>query len=71
MVQSSVATLASEAVDLAHASGDDATVIRVLNDVAFPLAIPQLLEQSLAWTAESLQLAERLGAPDLLFWAAH
>ena len=52
-------------------TGDDATIVRVLNNVSFPLAMPQLLAQSLEWSAEALQRAERLGDPVLLFWAAH
>lgn len=63
--------VAAEAVELADATGNDATVIRVLNDIAFPLATPQLIEQSLQWTARALRLAEQLGVSDLLFWAAH
>ena len=53
-----------------ESTGDDATIVRVLNDISFPLAVPQLLEQSLAWSAEALDRAERLGDPVLLFWAA-
>jgi class 3 adenylate cyclase len=62
--------LADEAIALARAIGDEATVVRVLNDVIWPLAMPQLLAQSLAWSAEAMQRAERLGDPVLLFWAA-
>ncbi|MET0459141.1 MAG: AAA family ATPase [Ilumatobacteraceae bacterium] len=64
-------SLATEAVALARASGGDAHLVRVLNDVAYPLAIPQLLDQSLVCSAEALEIAERHGAPDLRFWAAH
>ena len=32
--------------------------------------MPPLLEQSLAWSAEALRRAERVGDPVLLFWAA-
>jgi tetratricopeptide (TPR) repeat protein len=63
--------LADEAVALAQATGDDATIVRVLNDVTNPVALPQLLEQSLEWSAEALTRAERAGDPVLLFWAAH
>jgi DNA-binding CsgD family transcriptional regulator len=62
--------LADEAIALARASGDDATIVRVLNDVVYPLALPQLLEQSLQRTAEALQRAEGLGDPVLQYWAA-
>lgn len=60
-----------EAVALAGSVGDDVTVVRVLNNIAFPLLVPPLLERSLAWTADALRRAERLGDPVLLFWAAH
>ena len=62
--------LADEAIALAHHIGDDATIVRVLNNVCWPLAMPQLLTQSLEWSAEALQRAERLGDSVLLFWAA-
>ena len=38
--------------------------------VVVPLLVPPLLEQSLAWSADALRRAERLGDPVLLFWAA-
>ena len=63
--------LADEAVAIARSTGDDATIVRVLNHIVWPLSLPQLLEQQLAWSAEALQRAERLGDPVLLFWAAH
>ena len=47
--------LADEAIAIARATGDDATIVRVLNHVSFPLAVPHLLEQSLAWSAEALR----------------
>lgn len=62
--------LADEAIALAEATGDDAVVVTVLNHVGFPLLVPSLLEQSLARSAESLERAERLGDPALLFWSA-
>ena len=62
--------LADEAVSIAEASGDDATVVRALNQLVFPLMVPALLEQSLAWTAEALTRAQRLGDPVLLYFAA-
>ena len=63
-------SLAEEALDIAESSGDDATMVRVLNHVFTPLFVPALLEQSLARTADALVRAERLGDPTLLFWAA-
>ena len=60
--------LADEAVALAEALGDESTIVRVLNAVMHPLGIPHLLEQSLRWSNEALERAERLGDPVLLFW---
>ena len=62
--------LADEALALAESSGDDATMVRVVHDVFFPLLVPPLLEQSLARTADALRRAQRVGDPVLLFWAA-
>jgi class 3 adenylate cyclase/tetratricopeptide (TPR) repeat protein len=62
--------LADEAVAIAESSGDDTIIVRVLNLVFLPLLVPPLLEQSLAWTADALLRAERLGDPVLLLWAA-
>lgn len=63
-------TLAAEAIAIAQASGDDATIVWVLNKVAIALGVPQRLEQSLASSSDALARAERLGNPVLLFWAA-
>ena len=62
--------LADEAVAIAESSGDDAIIVRVLNNASFPLQVPPLLEQSLAWSADALLRAERVGDPVALFWAA-
>jgi class 3 adenylate cyclase/tetratricopeptide (TPR) repeat protein len=62
--------LANEAVAIAQSSGDDATIVRVLNHVFNPLFVPHLLEQLLAWSADALVRASRLADPVLLFWAA-
>jgi class 3 adenylate cyclase len=62
--------LAEEAMTIARSSGDDATIVRVLNHVFLPLHVPPLLEQSLARTAEALVRAERVGDPLVLLWAA-
>ncbi len=62
--------LAEEALAIAEASGDDATIIRVANHLGDPLHIPSRLEQSLARTADALERAERVGDPVLLFFAA-
>src|SRR5262249_10454704 len=61
--------LADEAIAIAEASGDDATIADVLNHVAIPLQIPPLFEQSQAQTAEALMRAERSGDPGLLVMA--
>ena len=52
-------------------SGDDATIVRVVNQVILPSLVPSLLEQTLARTADAMVRAERLGDPVLLFFAAH
>jgi DNA-binding SARP family transcriptional activator len=62
--------LAQEAVALARAFGDDETMVRVLTNVAYPLAVPPLLAQALRRSAEALERAERLGDPVLLWRAA-
>jgi class 3 adenylate cyclase/tetratricopeptide (TPR) repeat protein len=61
--------LADEALAIAHLSGDDAVIVRVLNHVALPLQVPSLLEQLLARTADALARAEQVGDPVLLFGA--
>jgi tetratricopeptide (TPR) repeat protein len=58
--------LANEAIAIAESSGDDATIVRVLNHIFIPLLVPSLLEQSLARTADALIRAERIGDPILL-----
>jgi class 3 adenylate cyclase/tetratricopeptide (TPR) repeat protein len=63
--------LADEALAIAEASGDDATIARVLNQVLFPLLVPSMLEQQLSWTEDALVRAERVGDPVLLFLMAH
>ena len=61
--------LADEAVAIAESSGDDALIVRVLNNLVAPLLVPSLHEQSLTRTADSLVRAERVGDPVLLFFA--
>ena len=63
--------LANEAIAIANATGDDATIVRVLNLVAAPLDVPPLVEQSLARTTDAMERAERLDDPVLRFWAAN
>ena len=62
--------LADEAVAIAESSGDDAIIVRVLNNIGLPLSVPSLLEQSLAWSTEALARVERVGDPVLLCSAA-
>ncbi|MDQ3146148.1 MAG: hypothetical protein M3R01_04325, partial [Actinomycetota bacterium] len=62
--------LADEAIAIAETSGDDATIVRVLDLVFIPLLVPPLLEQSLARSAEALARAERVGDPVLITQAA-
>jgi len=63
--------LADEALSIAESTGDDATIVRVLNQVLLPTLVPSLLEPTLARTADALVRAERLADPVLLFFAAH
>ena len=62
--------LADEAIAVAEHSGDDVTIVRVLNHVSLPLAVPSLLEWSVARTSDALVRAQRLGDPLLLCTAA-
>ncbi len=62
--------LADEAIASAEQNGDDATLVRVVNHVSLPLAVPHLLEWSVTRTADALLRAERVGDPLLLCTAA-
>ena len=62
--------LADEAIHIAESSGDDATIVRVLNLIHVPLHVPVLLKDGLARTQDALIRAERVGDPVLLFFAA-
>jgi len=62
--------LADEAVAIAESLGDDAVIVRVLNHIQIALQVPSLLRQSLIRTTNALRLAERVGDPVQLFWAA-
>jgi len=62
--------LADEALQAVGTLGDDATVAKVLNHLVFPLLVPSLLAQSLAWSQEALTRAERAGDPLLRYFAA-
>jgi len=62
--------LADNAIALAEQSGDDVTIVRVLNHVSLPLAVPSLLQESVDRTSEALVRAQRIGDPLLLCSAA-
>ena len=62
--------LADQAIALAAKSGDDVTIVRVLNHVSLPLSLPSLHEWSVARTSDALVRAQRIGDPLLLCSAA-
>jgi DNA-binding SARP family transcriptional activator len=62
--------MADEALAIARSSDDDIVIVKVLAHIAFPLMVPSLLEQSLAWSVEALTRAERIGDPVLVNHAA-
>lgn len=62
--------LADEAIALAKSSRDTSSVVRVLNHVYVPLQVPHLLQDALDRTTEAMVLAEELGDPAQLHWAA-
>jgi class 3 adenylate cyclase len=62
--------LADEALAIAESAGDDATIVRVINQEMLGSLAPSLLEQTLTRTADAIVRAERLADPVLLFFAA-
>jgi tetratricopeptide (TPR) repeat protein len=62
--------LGREALAIAEASGDDATVVRVVHNLVGPLGMPSTLSEFWARTRDALERAQHLGDPSLLFWAA-
>jgi class 3 adenylate cyclase/tetratricopeptide (TPR) repeat protein len=62
-------SLADEALAIAESSGEDASILRVLNAVLYPLLVPSLLEHALTLSADALIRAERVGDPTLHFHA--
>ncbi|MGH9274977.1 MAG: ATP-binding protein, partial [Acidimicrobiales bacterium] len=60
--------LVDDAVAAARASGDDTLLLRVLNLVAFPLWVPDTLDERVALTDESLELMARVQDPLVRFW---
>ena len=61
--------LADEAIAIAG-SGDDSTMVWVLNHVFVPLCVPPLIEASRGRTTDALVRAEKTGDPVALFFAA-
>ena len=55
--------LADEAVAIVESSGDDALIVRVLNNLFAPLLVPSLHEQSLTRSADSLVRGRTGGRP--------
>ena len=64
-------TLAREALAIADAHGDDAVTVRVLNSLAFPLMVPELSQDSLERTQRAMTLADKVGDPLQILFAAH
>ncbi len=62
--------LADEALAIAASSGDDAIIVRVMYQVQPALRVPALLDESLARIADTLERAERVGDPLLLYFTA-
>ncbi|PKP95234.1 MAG: hypothetical protein CVT75_02850 [Alphaproteobacteria bacterium HGW-Alphaproteobacteria-14] len=62
--------LSEEALAIARDCADEATLVRIQNQMAFSLAVPSLVKQSLEWTADALARAQRLGDPLQLYFAA-
>jgi DNA-binding SARP family transcriptional activator len=63
-------SLAREALAIAKENGDNPTIVRVHNLIGLPLAVPQLLQQSLDRTSDALRRAEQIGDPIMLCAAA-
>jgi tetratricopeptide (TPR) repeat protein len=63
--------VAREALSIADAHGDDAVTVRVLNSLAFPLMVPELCQDSLERTRRAMTLADKVGDPLQILFAAH
>ena len=63
-------SLANQAKDMAQRLADPATIVQVLNLVEQPLEAPPTLDERVADTSEALRLAEALGDPYHLYFAA-
>jgi DNA-binding SARP family transcriptional activator len=63
-------SLAGEALAIAEQNGDNPTVVQVHNLIGLPLAVPHLLQLSLAHTSDALRRAEQVGDPVMLCTAA-
>jgi DNA-binding SARP family transcriptional activator len=62
--------LADWAKAIAERVDDPATTVGVLNLLELPLQVPETLEERLIDTAKAITLAEGMGDPMLLYWAA-
>jgi len=62
--------VAHAAKDMARRIGDPSTIVRVLNLVAQPLEAPPTLHERITDSTEALKLAEALGDPYHLYFAA-
>jgi class 3 adenylate cyclase len=63
-------SFADEARAMARRVGDPVTLVRVLSLVDLPLQHPSVLAERMTDSMEALALADVLGDPDLLYWAA-
>ena len=63
--------LALEAVSIARESGDEATLLTVLNGTGMTLGQPDWLDQRMAHTQEAIELADRLGDRAAAFQARY
>jgi hypothetical protein len=62
--------LADEALSIAQASNDDATIVSVFVDVMQSILVPSFVEEMVTRSRQVLSRAEQFGEPALLFWAA-
>jgi DNA-binding SARP family transcriptional activator len=62
--------LADEALSIAQAADDDATIVRVFVDVMQSILVPAFVDEMVTRSRQVLARAEQSGDPALLFWAA-
>jgi class 3 adenylate cyclase/tetratricopeptide (TPR) repeat protein len=63
--------LADDAKAMGRRLGDPGAMVRVLNLIDQPIQVPSTLAERLENSREALALAESLGDPECLFWAAY